>query len=226
MSANPYLSGNEDDDLFDSSVNQNSNTYGGSNDNLPPELLDALSRYVNGGNASINHSTQISLACYAAADLISFFGETFSSRNDIPVLSALCDVVNRISEGMLSQFLNLHQARHDIIFCHTVKIYAETISDAVDKAPSEMEGEKLKMFLNVYLSYVNWRLNIAVNEYKEMCNFLEVTVDSALLDNGTISPDDTFTRILYESSTIMSDIKEMDKNRIQVTEYGDDYYNE
>jgi len=226
LSANPYLSGNEDDDLFESSSTHNSSTYGGGNNNLPPELIDALSKYVNGGNISVDHSTQVSLACYAAADLISFFGETFSSRNDTPILSALCDVVNRISEGMLSRFLTMHQARHDIIHSYTVKNYAEVISGALDSAPPEIEGEKLKMFLNIYLSYVDWRLSVSIGEYKEMCKILAVDIDVNLVENGTIPSDDTFTRILYESSTIMSDIKEIDKKRIQIAEYGDDYYNE
>lgn len=225
MSANPYLSGNEDDDLFESSSESNS-SYKRGNDNLPPELIDALSKYVNGINISADHSTKVSLACYAAADLMSFFGETFTSRNDTPVLSAVCDVLDRISEGMLSRFLIMHQARHDIIYSHTIKNYAEVIYKAIISAPPEMEGAKLEMFLNVYLSYVNWRLDVAINEYKEYCNLLELNFDADLIENGTIASDDQFTRILYESSTIMSDIKEIDKKRIQITEYGDDYYNE
>lgn len=227
-SANPYFTGDEDDDLFESntnSPNDDINIYGPNGEKLPKELAEALHKYIGNSDVSIK-SMEIPLVCYAAADLISFFGELLSISSDAPVITALCDVVNRISNNMLDDFLELHQARHGIIMSHTIKNYSSTVFKAAEIAPQVMDGEKLKMYLGVYNSYLDWNLEDSIRIYLETCSKLGVEPEKELIDFGTISKEDKFTRIMYHPSSILCDMKELERKRMQDTEYGDDNFNE
>jgi len=221
LSANPYLSGNEDDDLYESSSEESNNIR----EDLPQDLLHALSRYVNSGQVSAKVA-EIPLACYAAAGMISFFGEIFSAKEDLPIISALCDVVNRISEGLLTKYLDLHQARHDIIIGHSIREYSNVVCEVAEGTNGDMEGAKLKTFIETYLSYINWRMDMSIKEYVQACKELEIEPDQNLISHGKIPMNDPFSRILYNPSASIADFKDIDSKRVQTTEYGDDYYNE
>jgi hypothetical protein len=208
-SANPYFIGNEDDDILNdapSSNKGNPQIVGPNGESLPPELAEALSKYINLDDVNVHNST-VPLVVFASADLISFYSELLDNKSDIPIISALCDVVNRISEGLLDNYLELHEARHDIIMIHVVREYSSIIWKAAESAPEELSADKLFLFMGTYHSFLDWKLEEAKSKYIKSCSSLDITPDENIINYGNVT--DKVGQKLYRPAVLFSMIKEL-----------------
>lgn len=207
--ANPYFVGDEDDDILSeapSSANSAPKMLGPNGETLPKELVDALSKYIDLDNPHIQ-STSVPLVVFASADLISFYSELLDSKSDIPILSALCDVVNRISEGMLDEYIGLHEARHELIMIHVVREYSSIIWKAAESAPEELNADKLFLYLGTYHSFLDWKFEKAKEKYILSCANLDIAPDENVINYGNVT--DKAGKTLYRPAVLFSIIKEL-----------------
>ena len=208
-SSNPYFIGDEDDDILNDAPKNNksaSKILGPNGESLPSELVEALSKYIDIDSVNL-HNTSVPLVVFASADLISFYSELLDSRSDAPIMSALCDVVNRISEGMLDDYMDLHEARHNIIMIHVVREYSSIIWKAAESAPKELEADKLFLYMGTYHSFLDWKFEQAKNQYIASCSNLNIAPDENIINYGNVT--DKIGQKLYRPAVLFSIIKEL-----------------
>lgn len=214
-STNPYLTGDEDADLFeDTSSNNNSagsEIFGPNGERLPKDLADALMQYIGDGSASL-HSSSIPSFVFVISDLISFYGQILNSGYNTPILSALCDVVNKMSEGLLDLYIDLHKARYDITIIHTIREYSSLVFDAMTKSVGGTEEfVQVDLMLKNFHEYLDWKMAILIKDYEDSCKSIGIEVEKDLLDYGLVK--DKASLLIYKSSSVLNALKLMSEQR-------------
>jgi len=197
---NPYLTGDEDSDLFEDSNPQSGQKVvgfiGPDGRQIPDELAEALKKYM--GDDVVVTSSSIPYVVFAVSEMQSFFSNILNSNYESPLLLALYDVVNHMSEGVLDKYLSYYEIRQKIIFIHTIKFYSNTLLEMSERSKSEEEHAKVDFYLRNYNDYLDWKLNKLQNSYLISCEDLGIDVDNSLLEFGKF--DDKISKQLYVAS--------------------------
>lgn len=209
-SANPYFIGDEDDDILGEApknARSNAKIIGPNGESIPAELAEALRKYIDVdiSNETNLHDISVPLVVYASADLISFYSDLIKPNSDIHIISALCDVVNRMSEGMLEDYVDLHDSRHSLIMIHVAREYSSIIWKAAEGAPEEMDSSKLSLFLGTYHKFLDWKFDQEKVKYISTCSKLEISPDYNLIDTGNLT--DYISQKLYRPAFLFSVLK-------------------
>lgn len=206
--SNPYLTGDEDADLFEDSNQPNSNKIAGfigpDGKQVPEELADALRKYA--GEDIVIGSSTIPVVVSVMSEMQSFFSHALNSNEESPVLLALYDVVNHMSEGVLDKYIEHYEARQKIIVIHTIKFYSNIILQITESSKSDDEYNKIVFYLNNYNDYLDWKLEKFKNSYLISCEDLGIEADDHLLSHGEF--DDKLSKIFYKASYSMGILKE------------------
>ena len=206
--SNPYLTGDEDADLFEDSSQPNSNKVAGfigpDGKRVPDELAEALKKYM--GDDIVVGSSTIPVVVSVMSEMQSFFSHVLNSNEESPILLALYEVVNKMSEGILDKYIHLYEARQKIIIIHTIKFYSNIVLQLTETNKSDEEYNKIAFYLNNYNDYIDWKLDKLKNEYLLQCNDIGIEAEENLLSHGEFN--DKLSKTFYKASHAMGTLKE------------------
>lgn len=121
------------------------------------------------------------------AGIISFSGDVNDSAVDAPLLLALADTVDELTEGKVTKKLALYSAERRLICAHMVLRSVNNFSERMhaDVAVNQYFAEEsYQETIAHLLSYYTIKLERAKTEYNEACIALAWDPDPELLDNG------------------------------------------
>lgn len=206
--SNPYLTGDEDADLFEDQQQPSSNKVAGfigpDGKQVPEELAEALKKYV--GEDIVVGSSTIPVVVSVMSEMQSFFGHVLNSNEESPILLALYEVVNKMSDGVLDKYIRLYEARQKIITIHTIKFYSNIILQLTETNKTDEEYNKIVFYLNNYNDYLDWKLERLKNEYLIECSDIGVEAEENVLSHGEFN--DKLSKIFYKASYAMGTLKE------------------
>jgi hypothetical protein len=206
--SNPYLTGDEDADLFEDDSKSGDNRavgfIGSDGGQVPEELAEALRKYV--GEEVALGATTIPVVVSVMSEMQSFFSVILNEHQESPVVLALYDVVNHMSEGVLDKYIDYYESRQKIIVIHTIKFYSNILLQMTEASKSEEDYDKIVFYLSNYNDYIDWKLNNLKNSYLIQCENLGIEPDEKLLAQGEF--DDKISQILYKPSYSMKILKE------------------
>lgn len=205
--SNPYLTGDEDADLFEDQPSNDKRVVGFLNQNgspIPKELEEALSQYI--GEDLVLSSSTIPTIVSIMSEMQSFFSHVLHSSEDSPILLALYDVVNHMSEGVLDSYLAHYRFRQTIIFIHTIKFYSNMMLQMTESSKSEEEHAKIEFYLTNYNEYLDWKLEKIKSFYIKTCEDLGIEIDEDLLTRGKF--EDNVSKTLYKASYSIGMLRE------------------
>lgn len=205
--SNPYLTGDEDADLFEDQQpngNKVAGFIGPDGKHVPEELAEALKKYI--GDDVIVGASTIPVVVSVMSEMQSFFSHVLNSNEEAPVLLALYDVVNKMSDGVLDKYVHMYEARQKIVVIHTIKFYSNIILQLTETNKTDEEYNKIVFYLKNYNDYLDWKLERLKNEYLLNCADIGIEAEEKLLSHGEF--DDKLSKTFYKASYAMGTLKE------------------
>jgi hypothetical protein len=196
--SNPYLTGDEDADLFEDatdSSNKNSNT------SAPSQIADKFRELFGIDESAWLVESTLPEEIIFASELISFYGRVLTSENYEPELAALYDVVNDLTEGLLTKYLELHEVRYAISSMHVLRNYSDITINERFVPNLEDENNYLSMITGVFLRFFDWKMADLKKQYLRICSDLNKEPEEGLLEFGIT--EDFISSKFYKSSRML-----------------------
>ncbi len=191
--SNPYLTGDEDADLFEDTADSNNSTTSKIGDKFR-ELFGIEE------SAWLVESTLPEEIIFAS-ELISFYGRVLTSQNSEPELAALYDVVNDLTEGLLIKYLELHEVRYAISSMHVLRNYSDITMSERFMPSSGNENNYINLITGVFLGFFDWKMEDLKKQYLKLCLDLNKEPEEGLLEFGIT--EDFISSKFYKSSRML-----------------------
>ena len=190
--SNPYLD-DSDDDLLKEADKKTAKTSGagisdnirvevvGMNGQMPAELQAALANYFAGYMISPTAGDAVPLILRAIPSTYEYLTEITRWRENGPLLNAVADLLNEMTEGRLLLIYQLKEAERKIHSTHKVKKYINFfLTGEATQDAQEFQAE-IQSYFKSMGSIVNFVQSRAVNLYYDLCAKLGREPDEGLV---------------------------------------------
>ena len=216
LSGNPYFDPNEDADI----LNPSSSAYtpkggkhvldgsmcqcGTAHDlNLPPdipqEVIEQLSEFLDklpSRAVDVVVSSENSLAIKLLYDFVDFTDEIDAANASMPLMRAIAETVDSLAGGnVIGPKVRFFESEHMLISSHVVM---KALDGIRNKLNNDFNGEddprRISLFeaFEAMLESGQIRLDNAINNYKQMAEETNNSVDPLVLEKGEYSPDASY----------------------------------
>lgn len=192
---NPYLDDSDDDLLGDDSKGKDVHDR-----SMPPSMGEQLASYFKGYGPGRNghvHTEEcvIPLMTHTVSGFFTYFYDVTMYREYGPLISAMAEVLNEMSDGYLEAIYQLKEAERKIYTTHSVMKAVNvfmTLEQAEDTLNIRAEMVSYFKTFGALTEFVQQR---AVNLYLHLCQQLGREPDQGLIETGYYTNRNTFTRI-------------------------------
>lgn len=197
--ANPYLSGDDDDDdlLADKGASNGPTQFGnsGGGSGLAPELAKALKDYIGAYLPGFmpDALSNMPLAFRAVSGMLDFFTDFTRFKVDGPLIWAMAEVLDELSNGKVRLLYQLHECERQIMSTHSIQRIMRRITEHPPKHIQEHQTE-VSLYFEVFNDLINYTQDKATSLYYDLCEKLGREPDVVLVNEGFLSSRDTFAR--------------------------------
>lgn len=202
--ANPYLEGNEDDDILNATDNLNTG-YGrkqfvvrdGANKEIAPELEGTVSRYVSAFGAETTVvGENLPVEFKAVSATFGYLAAWPSYKEEGPLMWAMAEILDEMSDGYLSRLYDLRESERKIIYTHSVKRFMNSLFQVLETYVNENNfiGESL-LYIESFVEIVDFIHFRAVEEYEHICRQLDREPDASLIETGIYTTRNKFCSV-------------------------------
>jgi len=196
--SNPYLTGDEDADLFEDATDSNNKNP---NSSATSKIADKFKELFGIDESAWLVESSLPEEIIFASQLISFYGRVLTSQNNEPELAALYDVVNNLTEGLLVKYLELHEIRYAISSMHVLRNYSDMTINERFIPNLEDENNYLNLITGVFLGFFDWKMADLKKQYLKICTELNKEPEEGLLEFGIT--EDFISSKFYKSSRML-----------------------
>lgn len=168
---------------------------GPNGEKLPEHLEKALEQYIDTSRADAEANTPIEFR--ATAEVLDHWAQSSQYQRSGAALVAICELLDEITEGALTTLSHYHEARRTIIWTsqniRNVR-FILNVFEAADRA--NFLGE-LYEFLDIYLDYLYFTRENAVETYRKLSEMCGREVDENFIDTGVISTRSYWERQVF-----------------------------
>lgn len=198
MSANPYAHFEDDDELL--GVNTAATQHNGAvfelrgphGEDLPEEMQEALQKYL--GYSIPVRSETVPLIFRAITGVYDFFANFADYSTQGPLLAALAEVVDDLTDGKLGEVYNLIEAERKILYTWAIEKFLIAILPEDGNWGKDLAGdasnEEVAMYFETYLDAVRFVRSKASSIYYNLCSKLNRQPDEGLVNTGIYSKRD------------------------------------
>lgn len=169
-------------------------------DDIPEELKKALQDYLDTRQEEAKTSTPIMYR--AVSSSIDYLAQRHGFQKSGAGLLAMADVLDQMTDGVLSELTVYYEARRQIIVYKDVVIGLKRLLKILEtpQLVSEyQEAEHIYVLFDIYLDYCNYQLDQAVATYRASCASLDREVDELLIETGYPSERTAWDRQIFGS---------------------------
>lgn len=162
---------------------------------LPKDLRLALSEYMDDSRADAEAATPVEFRALAA--VLDSWATLSQHQKAGGVLVAVCELLDEITEGALSNLALYHEARRTIIYTQLNIRNLRLFMTIFDPKNTEHHIDELWQFLDIYLDYTYFTYENAVGEYRRLSDVCNREVDESFIETGIISQRSYWDRFAF-----------------------------
>lgn len=152
---------------------------------LPKDLRRALGEYMDDSRADAEEATPIEFRALAA--VLDQWANFSTYQRPGAVLVAVCEMLDEMTEGALTNLALYHEARRTIIATRVNIRNLRLFMMIFDPKNTEHHIDELWQFLDIYLDYTYFTHEEAANEYRRLSELCNREVDENFIATGIIS---------------------------------------
>ena len=208
--SNLYYDPSEDEDILgdktieDKQKNYRNKITGPNGEPLPDHIQEILSEYIDATEGI--QASRVPLAFKAMSSVFDFFAEFQTYGESGALLTAIAEVVNTISDGMLLNVYNHTEARRKLISSHTIKKYLNSLLEMITYTEKKEYVGELNCYIETYANFIDYMASNAIDTYVKYCEILDVEVDQSIIDEGCISERNLWERIGLSNPPAICDV--------------------
>lgn len=199
MGANPYLNDDDDADILSPSTSEVAQSESGrkkltirgvEGEALPEDLKNAISNYVDTENTDFGVvvGQGLPVEFRSVAWIFDYFCEYSRTKTDGPVMLAVAEVLDQMSDGRVSMLARLYEAERRIMWTQGVKrVLNVFITGDIFKGSNNPYLGEITMYFETYGDVINFIYDTAVNEYRALSAKVGKEPDEEFIQTGILS---------------------------------------